>query len=151
MKQLVALTHLNLYKETLEKVIAYLEKKYISMPMKMAKEIMLDTPEPVSPFAEKVLIFIDEPILSALGTSTYIGVSNQDALRMLRETVSFIKEYGGIAGIHCCGKADWPLVLSSEPDVFNYDSFDLLNERKFYFFWNFNLSFDWKLFWTIFN
>lgn len=28
-------------KETLEKVVAYLEKKYISMPMKMAKEIML--------------------------------------------------------------------------------------------------------------
>lgn len=29
-------------KETLEKVIAYLEKKYISVPMKMAKEIMLE-------------------------------------------------------------------------------------------------------------
>ncbi|HET7819670.1 MAG TPA: glutamyl-tRNA reductase [Bacteroidia bacterium] len=29
-------------KETLEKVISYLEKKYISMPMKMAKEIMLN-------------------------------------------------------------------------------------------------------------
>jgi len=28
-------------KETLEKVIAYLEKKYISMPMKMAKEILI--------------------------------------------------------------------------------------------------------------
>jgi len=34
---------------------------------------------------------------------------------------------GGIAGIHCCGKADWPLVLSSGLDVFNYDS---------YFFWD---------------
>ncbi|HEY4800389.1 MAG TPA: glutamyl-tRNA reductase [Bacteroidia bacterium] len=29
-------------KETLDKVIAYLEKKYISMPMKMAKEILID-------------------------------------------------------------------------------------------------------------
>lgn len=31
-------------KETLEKVISYLEKKYISIPMKIAKEVMLDTP-----------------------------------------------------------------------------------------------------------
>lgn len=31
-------------KETLDKIIAYFEKKYISMPMKMAKEIMMDTP-----------------------------------------------------------------------------------------------------------
>lgn len=29
-------------KETLDKVIAYLEKKYISMPMKMAREIMME-------------------------------------------------------------------------------------------------------------
>lgn len=29
-------------KETLDKVVAYLEKKYISMPMKMAKEILID-------------------------------------------------------------------------------------------------------------
>lgn len=29
-------------KETLDKVIAYLEKKYISMPMKMAKEILIE-------------------------------------------------------------------------------------------------------------
>jgi hypothetical protein len=78
-------------------------------------------------YAEKVLIFIDEPILSALGTSTYVGVSNEEASRMLGEIVAFIQECGGIAGIHCCGKADWPLVLSSGIDVFNYDS---------YYFWD---------------
>ncbi|UCH44866.1 MAG: hypothetical protein JSV11_11290 [Nitrospiraceae bacterium] len=81
----------------------------------------------LKPYADSVMIFVDEPILSALGTSSYIGVSSEDALRMLREIVLFIKEYGGIAGIHCCGKADWPLVLSAEPDVFNFDS---------YFFWD---------------
>jgi glutamyl-tRNA reductase len=31
-------------KEVLEKVINYLEKKYISVPMKMAKDILLDKP-----------------------------------------------------------------------------------------------------------
>ncbi len=76
------------------------------------------------PFAEKVLIFVDEPILTALGTSTYMGVSNDEASRMLKEIVNHIKECGGIAGIHCCGRADWPLVLSSGIDVFNFDAYE---------------------------
>jgi hypothetical protein len=83
--------------------------------------------EMLKPYADEILIFADEPILSALGTSAYIGVSNEEAARMLREINAHIRECGGIAGIHCCGKADWPLVLSSGVDVFNYDS---------YFFWD---------------
>ncbi|MBI5739938.1 MAG: methionine synthase [Nitrospirae bacterium] len=83
--------------------------------------------EKLRPFAEKVLIFIDEPILSALGTSTYIGVNTEEASRMLQEVVNHIKSCGGTAGIHCCGKADWPLILSSGIDVFNFDA---------YFFWD---------------
>jgi methionine synthase II (cobalamin-independent) len=83
--------------------------------------------EMLKPYADEVLIFADEPILSALGTSAYLGVSSEEAARMLREINTHIRECGGIAGIHCCGKADWPLVLSSGLDVFNYDS---------YFFWD---------------
>jgi hypothetical protein len=81
----------------------------------------------LKPHAEKVLIFVDEPILSALGTSAYIGVNADEASRMLQEVVRHIKNSGGIAGIHCCGKADWPLILSSGIDVFNFDS---------YFYWD---------------
>ncbi len=83
--------------------------------------------EMLKPYADKVLIFIDEPILSALGTSAYLGVSNEETLRMLTAIVTHIQQSGGIAGIHCCGKADWPLVLASGIDVFNYDA---------YFFWD---------------
>jgi hypothetical protein len=79
------------------------------------------------PFADEVLIFVDEPILSALGTSTYVGVSTEEASRMLRVIVEHIRDCGGRAGIHCCGKADWPLVLQTAPDVFNFDS---------YYFWD---------------
>ncbi len=75
-------------------------------------------------FSDKVMIFIDEPILTALGTSTYIGVSNDEALRMLREIVSYVKECGGISAIHCCGRADWPIALNSGIDVFNFDAFE---------------------------
>ena len=73
------------------------------------------------------MIFIDEPILSALGTSTYIGVDTAEALRLLSELVNHIKTSGATAGIHCCGKADWPLILSSGIDVFSFDA---------YFYWD---------------
>lgn len=80
--------------------------------------------EALKKFADNVMIFVDEPILTALGTSTYIGVSNDDALRMLQEIVAHIKECGGIPAIHCCGRADWPIALSSGIDVFNFDAYE---------------------------
>ncbi len=83
--------------------------------------------EILRPYAEKVLIFIDEPILSALGTSTYVGVDTTEASRLMSEVVKHIKTSGALAGIHCCSRADWPLVLSSSPDIFSFDS---------YFFWD---------------
>ncbi|MBI4839344.1 MAG: hypothetical protein HY806_09460, partial [Nitrospirae bacterium] len=79
------------------------------------------------PFAEKVIIFIDEPILSALGTSTYIGVDANEALRILKDISDYIKGEGAMTGIHCCGKADWPLIISSGIDILNFDA---------YFFWD---------------
>jgi len=83
--------------------------------------------ENLKPFSEEVIIFIDEPILSALGTSTYMGVNTEEAVRLLREVVNDIKGSGAIAGIHCCGKADWAMVLSSGIDILNIDA---------YFYWD---------------
>lgn len=81
----------------------------------------------LSPYADNVVLFIDEPILSALGTSTYIGVNTDEALRLLSDLVAHVKTSGAIAGIHCCSKTDWSLVLSSGLDILNFDA---------YFFWD---------------
>ncbi len=75
------------------------------------------------PYTGKVFIFIDEPILSALGSSTYLGVSREETLRLLTETVGAITDSGGIPGIHCCGNADWPLVVESGVKVINFDAY----------------------------
>ncbi len=88
--------------------------------------------EMLRPYAEEVLLFIDEPILSALGTSTYIGVDNAEATRLLQELVNHIKTSGAISGIHCCSKADWPIVLSSGPDVFSFDAYFFCNTISLY-------------------
>jgi len=77
----------------------------------------------LKPYAQKILLFIDEPVLSALGTSTYIGVELAEASRLLQEIVKHIKDSGAIAGIHCCGKADWSLLLSLGLDVLSFDAY----------------------------
>jgi hypothetical protein len=82
--------------------------------------------------AEKVIIFIDEPILSALGSSSYLGVSDTEAARLLKELVDVIRNEGGIPGIHCCGNADWPLVINSGPDIINFDAYDYADTLALY-------------------
>ncbi len=78
----------------------------------------------LKPYAKKVIIFIDEPILSALGSSSYLGVNEIEASRLLSELVEVIKGEGGISGIHCCGNTDWPLVINCRPDIINFDAYD---------------------------
>jgi len=75
-------------------------------------------------YAQQVIIFVDEPILSALGTSAYLGVSDDEAARLLRETADAIRSAGALSAIHCCSKAHWPLVVASGVDILNFDAFD---------------------------
>ena len=82
--------------------------------------------------AGEVVLFIDEPILSALGSSSYLAVSGEEALRLLRETVRTIRSAGGVSGIHCCGNADWPLVIRSGADIINFDAYDYVDTVALY-------------------
>ncbi len=86
----------------------------------------------LKPFAGNVIIFIDEPILSALGGTTYMGVDRAETVRLLKETVNAIKEVGALAGIHCCGRADWPMVLETGVDILNFDFFEYGNTLSIY-------------------
>ncbi|MEJ2697627.1 MAG: hypothetical protein P8013_13395 [Candidatus Sulfobium sp.] len=82
--------------------------------------------------APGVIIFIDEPILSALGSSSYLGVNSEEALRLLREMAAAIQSEGAVAGIHCCGNADWPLVIRSGADIVNFDAYDYVDTISLY-------------------
>lgn len=81
---------------------------------------------------EKVLIFIDEPILSAIGTPAYMGVPTEEVTRLLKNLVAEIESCGGIPAIHCCGKADWQVVLDSGIKVVNFDAFDYFDNLRIY-------------------
>jgi len=88
--------------------------------------------EVLKEYAEQVIMFIDEPILSALGSSSYLGVSTDEAGRMLKTLVEEIHSAGAISGIHCCGKADWALVIETGVKILNFDAFDYFDAFNAY-------------------
>lgn len=88
--------------------------------------------EQLKQHTENVIIFIDEPILSAIGSSIYLGVSREESLRLLTETAAAIRNAGGIAGIHCCGNAEWPLIIESGVEIINFDAYGYFENLAMY-------------------
>jgi len=78
------------------------------------------------------VIFIDEPIYSALGTAAYLSVKSEDVQSTLSELSSAIRAEGGMTGVHCCGNADWETVLSSDIDILNFDAWGFASKLAIY-------------------
>jgi methionine synthase II (cobalamin-independent) len=76
------------------------------------------------PFADNIICFIDEPILSAFGSSTYVSVKREDVVSILNEVIEAIHADGGIAGIHCCGNTEWSILIDAGVDIVNFDAFE---------------------------
>lgn len=76
------------------------------------------------PFAEKIICFIDEPILSAFGSSTYVSVGREEIVAHLYELIEAIHQDGAIAGIHCCGNTEWSILVDAGVDILNFDAFE---------------------------
>lgn len=75
------------------------------------------------PHARDLICFIDEPILSAYGSSTYVSVSRNDVVALIREQVEAIRAEGALAGIHCCGSTEWSICVDAGADIVNFDAF----------------------------
>lgn len=75
-------------------------------------------------YAENIICFIDEPILSAFGSSTYISVKREDVVAYLAEVVEAIHMDGAYAGVHCCGNTEWSILTDAGVDLVNFDAFE---------------------------
>jgi methionine synthase II (cobalamin-independent) len=82
-------------------------------------------------FGKPVIIFIDEPVMETLG-SGYSAVSSDMVPEKLNEIIDAIHELGGIAGIHCCGNADWSMIFRTRADIVNFDAFGYLDRVLLY-------------------
>ena len=76
------------------------------------------------PFAEKIICFIDEPILSAFGSSTYVSVKREDVVAHLAEVIEAVHADNALAAIHCCGNTEWSILIDAGVDIVNFDAFE---------------------------
>jgi hypothetical protein len=74
-------------------------------------------------FADDMICFIDEPILSAFGSSTYVSVQRDDVISAVGEVAEAIHGAGGLCGVHCCGNTEWPLLIEAGVDIINFDAY----------------------------
>jgi methionine synthase II (cobalamin-independent) len=87
--------------------------------------------EELKPFGKPVIIFIDEPAMESLG-SAFCAVSSELVAEKLNEVTDTIHELGGLAGIHCCGNADWSMILNTRVDIVNFDAFGYMEKVMLY-------------------
>jgi len=82
-------------------------------------------------FCNKVIIFIDEPYLSSVG-SAYVQIERDFVVENLNYIIGEIKGSGALAGIHCCANTDWTILLETEVDIINFDAYDYFGEFSLY-------------------
>ncbi len=72
--------------------------------------------------ADDVLVFIDEPVLGAFGTSAYLFLSAEEVTATLDKLCRAPHQLGALVGVHCCGNTDWGMIARSALDVISFDA-----------------------------
>ena len=75
-----------------------------------------------------VILFIDEPALAGLGSSSFISVSLDDIAQDLNEMTAAIHAAGGLAGVHVCANTDWNILLTSAIDILSFDAYSFFDK-----------------------
>jgi len=82
----------------------------------------------LSQISPNTIVFVDEPYLTSLGTS-FVSLSSEQAMALLKETLEGIKQ---IRGVHCCGNAEWPILLSLPIDILSFDAYNYTSALSVY-------------------
>ena len=102
------------YDETLREIIV---KTLTLKALWQIKEIKSANPDTTP------IIFIDEPSISQLGTSAFVTISVDEVTDLFKEVSDAIKSAGALSAIHCCGKCDWSVPISSGVNIINLDAY----------------------------
>jgi len=84
------------------------------------------------PFGFKQMCFIDEPILSAFGSSTYVSVKKLDIVEQLHEVVEALHQEEALVGAHCCGNTEWPILIDAGMDIISFDAYEFGETIAYY-------------------
>jgi len=80
----------------------------------------------------KQICFVDEPILSAFGSSTYVSVQRNDVVALMREVIDAIHNEGALVGTHCCGNTEWPILVDAGVDIISFDAYEFGDTIAYY-------------------
>jgi len=78
------------------------------------------------------ICFIDEPILSAFGSSTYVSVQRADVVRYLGDVIEAVHRENGLAGVHCCGNTEWTILIDAGVDIISFDAYQFGDTIAYY-------------------
>lgn len=79
-----------------------------------------------------VIVFFDEPGLTAFGSSAFISISREDVAVCFDEVVEAVHAEGGLTGVHVCANAEWPIILESSADIVSFDAYSFFDKFVLY-------------------
>ncbi len=85
----------------------------------------------LSPLADEVIIFIDEPCLQSIGSAA-VALHEDEVVQQLDEIIAAIHGAGAHAGIHCCGNTDWSLLTRTAADIISFDAWSYSQQLSLY-------------------
>jgi hypothetical protein len=118
------------YKDEQGRDIIHNEQLYDAVVKKLAMNAAWQVRQ-LGAFGKPVIVFLDEPAMETLG-SAFSPAAPELVAEKLEEIIEAIHAQGGIAGIHCCGNADWPLIFNTQVDIVNFDAFGYLERVLLY-------------------
>jgi methionine synthase II (cobalamin-independent) len=80
----------------------------------------------------KQICFVDEPILTGFGSSTYVSVQREDVVHDLKEVVDAVHADNALVGTHCCGNTEWPILIDAGVDMISFDAFEFGETIAYY-------------------
>jgi len=80
----------------------------------------------------KQICFVDEPILTGFGSSTYVSVLREDVVHDLNEVVEAVHADSALVGTHCCGNTEWPILIDAGVDIISFDAFEFGETIAYY-------------------
>jgi methionine synthase II (cobalamin-independent) len=83
-------------------------------------------------FGFNQVCFVDEPILSAFGSSTYVSVQRDDVVNSIKEVAEIIQREGAIVGTHCCGNTEWPILIDAGVNIISFDAYEYGDTIRYY-------------------
>lgn len=87
--------------------------------------------EKFSKFNVPMIMFLDEPYLSSYG-SAFASLKKEQIVNSLNEIFQAIHNRQSLAGIHCCGNTDWPMLMETQVDIISFDAYGYMEKMLIY-------------------